>query len=350
MIVMAQPAHDVRREGKLAEPTPTLRFIAGEHAERVARLWAPPHGAYLEMPAQRRHLAHFVLALGLFDEAETADVARALEGARADVVARRFIGQAPQGFLRALGRLGEAAWTGEAYLRLYFLFTDEGAAGVLLQTAEITVEYAAALERLPAALRVHAIARHLATADAADALGAGWRAIRVAYGEEAAEAAVARWARAISAARLFAMAAEDVTPRRFDLAPFPVHADMRRLGGAGALEDAGRRFRNCLATYVDRAALGTVALYEWAGPPPVALAFARDGVFGWRLEEARGIGNVTLDEADRAATIAAVTAAGVHVGRSGADIRAALRKLADLDYDWINPADPVLTAFGIYPD
>jgi hypothetical protein len=146
------------------------------------------------------------------------------------------------------------------------------------------------------------------------------------------------------------MAAQDVAPQRFDPAPFPVHPDMRRLGGTTALEDAGRRFRNCLATYADRAALGTVALYEWAGPPPAALAFARDGLFGWRLEEARGIGNALLGPEEREATILAVRQAGVRVGRSGGDIQAALRKLAGLDHDWINPQDPVLNAFGIYQE
>lgn len=342
MKLMARLAHGVRP----VAPTSTLRFIAGEHAERVAAVWAPPHGAYLEMPAQRRHLVHFVLALGVVDEPRT--LAAALEGERADAVARRYIGSPPVGFVRALGRLGEAAWPSTDYLRLYMMFADEAAAGVLLQTPEITVEFARAIDRMPKALRVHTIARHVDGVAAAAALSEAWAGLHDVRGETAAAAAAVRWARATDAKRLFTMAAQDVAPERFDPAPFPVHPDMRRLGGAMALEEAGRRFRNCLATYVDRAAMGTVALYEWAGPEPVALAFARDGFFGWRLEEARGVGNAVLEAAAREATIAAVAAAGVRVGRSGADIRAALLKLAALDHDWINPNDPVLMAFGVY--
>lgn len=344
MTLMARPAPEVRA----AEPTPTLRYLAGEHAERVARLWAPPHGVYLEMPAQRRHLTHFVLALGAFAEADAHALSLSLEGDRADVVARRFIGDPPVGFVKALSRLGEAAWAGVDYLRLYLLFADEGAAAVLLQTAEITTEIVRAIDRMPHALRVHAVARHLLAVGAADALGDAWRALFAVRGEVAAAAAVARWARATSAERLFAMAAQDLAPQRFDPAPFPVHPDMRRLGGTTALEEAGRRFRNCLATYGDRAALGTVALYEWAGPPPGAFAFVRDGFFGWRLEEARGVSNVVFDADGRAAAIAAVEAAGVRVGRSSADLQSALRKLAGLDHDWINPTDPVMGAFGVY--
>lgn len=344
MKLMARPAHEVRP----AQPTPTLRYLAGEHAERVAHVWAAPHGAYLEMPAQRRHLAHVVLAMGARDDARS--LAAALEGERADAVARRYLGDPPVGFVKALGRIGEAAWDGVDYLRLYDLFEDEGAAAVLLQTPVITVAAVKALEDMPRELRVHAIARHIAGPEAAGALGDAWTALRDVRGQAAADAAVARWVRATGPERLFAMAAQDLAPQRFDPAPFPVHPDMRRLGGTTALEEAGRRFRNCLATYADRAALGTVALYEWAGPPPAALAFARDGFFGWRLEEARGVGNALLGPEERAATILAVREAGVRVGRSGADIQAALRKLAGLDHDWINPNDPVLNAFGIYEE
>ncbi len=344
MKLMARLAHDVRP----AEPTPTLRFLAGEHAARVAHVWAAPHGAYLEMPAQRRHLAHIVLAVGERDDARR--LADALYGERADVVARRYLGDPPVGFVKALGRIGEAPWDGVDYLRLYELFADEGAAAVLMQTPEITAATVKALDDMPRALRVHAIARHIAGPEAARALDAAWTAIRDVRGQPAADAAVARWVRATGPERLFAMAAQDMAPQRFDPAPFPVHPDMRRLGGTTALEDAGRRFRNCLATYADRAALGTVALYEWAGPPPAALAFARDGFFGWRLEEARGIGNALLGPEERAATVLAVRAAGVRVGRSGGDILAALRQLAGLDHDWINPQDPALTAFGIYQE
>ena len=344
MKLMAQLAHEVRP----AQPTPTLRYLAGEHAERVADVWAAPHGAYLEMPAQRRHLAHVVLALGA--RGDTRILATALAGERADAVARRYLGDPPVGFVKALGRLGEAAWDGVDYLRLYELFEDEGAASVLMQTPEITVAAVKALDVVPAALRVHAIARHIAGIEAARALGDAWAALHAVRGPAAADAAMARWVRATGPERLFAMAAQDLAPQRFDPAPFPVHADMRRLGGTTALEDAGRRFRNCLATYADRAALGTVALYEWAGPPPAALAFARDGFFGWRLEEARGIGNALLGPEERAATIMAVRQAGVRVGRSGADIQATLRKLAGLDHDWINPNDPVLNAFGVYEE
>lgn len=344
MTLMARLAPEVRP----AEPTSTLRFIAGEHADRVAALWAPPHGAYLEMPAQRRHLVHFVLAFASVSDAE--DLRAALEGARADDVARRFVGSPPPGFVRSLARIGEAAWSGEDYLRLFGLFADAGGAAVLMQTPEITAALVRAIEGLPSALRTHAIARHLGGTGAAEAVGAAWRAIRQVRGDIAAVAAIARWSRAGDAKRLFAMASQDLAPQRFDPAPYPVHPDMRRLGGTTAVEDAGRRFRNCLATYADRAALGMIALYEWAGPPPAALALVRDGFFGWRLEEARGIGNLVLDAEDRVRIIAALEAAGVRVGRSGADLRAALRKRADLDHDWINPGDPVLNAFGIYEE
>ncbi|MDX2233682.1 MAG: hypothetical protein NW200_04210 [Hyphomonadaceae bacterium] len=340
MLLVQSPAPDVRP----AEPTPLVRLIAGAYAARVAALWPAPHGAYLEMPAQRRHLTHVVLDFGVAPPETLAD---ALRYARADAVVRDCLGATPPGFVRLLGRLGEIAWAGEDYLRLLTLFEDEDARLVLRQSPAITGDGVRALEALAPALRAPAIVRHLNDHAAATLLDCAWRAIEAVHGAEAARAAARRWARAGETTRLFDMAAADMTPLRFDPAPFPVHPDLRRLGGAAALTDAGRRFRNCLATYQDRAADGAVALYEWAGPPPAAIALSRDGFFGWRLDEARGVGNAALDEDARTALIAALRAAGVRVGRSGRDIRAMLLRAAGRPHDWIDDLETDLTPFGL---
>jgi hypothetical protein len=138
-----------------------------------------------------------------------------------------------------------------------------------------------------------------------------------------------------------------MAPVTFDPAPFPAHPDLRRLDGAAALEDAGRRFRNCLAIHKDRAAEGMIALYEWAGPPPAALAFARDGFFGWRLEEARGVANAALEADARARLIATLWAAGVRVGRAGRDLEARLLRAAGKPHGWIDEEESPLAVFGL---
>jgi hypothetical protein len=337
MLPVLRPTPEVRP----AEPTPTLRLLAGDYATRVAALWPAPHGAYLEMPAQRRHLVHLVLDFAPRVEAD------ALRFARADVVARDRLGTLPPGFVRLLGRLGEIAWAAGDYLMLVSLFEHEGAAVVLRQRPIVTPQAVQALHALAPPLRSVAIFRHIGDPAQALLLEVAWRCVMEVRGPVAAALAAERWARAISPERLFAMAAEDIGPDSFDLAPAPVHADLRRLGGPSALHDAGRRFRNCLAVYRDRAAEGQIALYEWAGPPPAALSLARDGVYGWRLEEARGVENVVLDDAARAALTATLRTLGVHVGRPGRDLEARLQRAAGLAHVWIDENETELAAFGL---
>lgn len=337
MLPVSRPTPQVRP----AEPTPTLRLLAGDYAERVAALWPAPHGAYLEMAAQRRHLVHMVLEF-----APDAD-ADALRFTRADAVARDRLGVLPNGFVRLLGRLGEFAWTGFDYLVLLSLFEDDNGAAVLRQNNTLTPAKVHALDALAPPLRTVAVARHLADPDLAGLVNEAWRAIVSTRGDDAGAAAARRWARATDPARLFDMAAQDLAPKHFDPAPFPVHPDFRRLAGAAAVEDAGRRFRNCLAVHKERAAEGSIALYEWAGPPPAALSLARDGVFGWRLEEARGVANAVLDLEARVALSVALQSLGVRIGRSGRELEARLLRAAGKAHAWFDEHETALSAFGL---
>jgi hypothetical protein len=336
-------ADDARADPRLAEPTPLVRLIAGEFAARVARLWPAPHGPYLEMPAQRRHLTHVVLTLS----PAPAKLAHALQFARADAVARAYLGHTPPGFVKLLGRLGEYAWTRDGYLRLLDLFEDADAALALRQMQDVTLDKVRTLEALAPALRAPAIVRHIHDPTHAALLDAAWRAILSVRGADVARQVVERWSRAADGVRLFDMAADDMAARRFEFAPFPAHPDLRRLDGTAALADAGRRFRNCLATHEDRAADGTAALYEWAGPPPAAVSLARDGFFGWRLDEARGVANTVLDADARVALIAVLRDAGVRVGRSGRDLRELLHRVAGKSFYYVDEAETELTPFGL---
>lgn len=339
MLITASPAAP-----RVAEPNPLLRLVAGDFAAPVAQLWPAPHVAYLAMPAQRRHLAHIAL---MFARAVDEDLADALVHARADAVLRAHVWDMPPGFVRSLGRIGELAWADADYLALIDLFEHEGAAQFLRQTPAITAERVRALAALAAPLRAPAIVRHLADPAGAALVDEVWRAIASVRGEVAAARAVERWARAGDASRLYQMAAAELAPIRFDLAPFPEHPDLRRLDGTAALVDAGRRFRNCLATYRERAADGSLALYEWAGPPPAALALGRDAFFGWRLEEARGVGNAVLDDEARSGLTGVLRSVGVRVGRSGRDLIDRLLRAAGQPHAWIDDTETELTAFGL---
>src|SRR5215471_16973584 len=101
------------------EPSSLLKLVAGEFAARVAALWPEPHAEFLTAPAARRHLVCLAIVLGRDDAA----VREAL-GGRLRVAVRRIASPGPPGLERALGRLGETAWSEAAYLRLIDLLTD----------------------------------------------------------------------------------------------------------------------------------------------------------------------------------------------------------------------------------
>ena len=43
--------------GVNADATPLLRFIAQDHADRIAKVWPAPHAGFLTLPTARRHAA-----------------------------------------------------------------------------------------------------------------------------------------------------------------------------------------------------------------------------------------------------------------------------------------------------
>lgn len=332
----------LQRARPVSAPSPTLRFLAGDHADSVAGLWPAPHGPYLEMRAARRHLAHIVLAVA--SDEPPARLAANLAHERADAIVARYLGAAPAGFVKMLGKLGEVAWAGVDYVRLVRLFADPGAALLLRQTPLLSPGLVEAVEGLAPPLRRPPIARWIVDPRHAALLSEAFAAAAaIRTGEE--ELLLERWSRAKDAQRLFAMAAEDLQPRAFVLAPFPEHPDLLRITTLGELTSTARRFRNCLASYAERASLGQIAILTWAGPPPGAVCLVRDPIFGWRLEEAKGVGNETLAAEAQVRLIQALRQAGVRVGRAGGELRNRLLEAAGEDHGWGGPEDPVALAF-----
>ena len=306
-----------------AEAVPSyLPLVAGERAPLVAALFPAPCLDYLQAPTPRRHLIHVVVdvharAIADRDSAFPMDaLARDLAYARADWVATRWLGAHEGALLKALARTGEAPWSPAEYATLRLVTAERAGAETLRALPAIGPDTAAIVHALPPELRMVAIARLLRTADDAALLAEAHTAIGWVEPDRTA-AAIARWRRAETAERLFAMAAEDVVPPAFALALAPEIETLERIETRKALATAARRFQNCLATYAMAAAAGRAALYLWEGPPPAAVELARDPVYGWRLAQARGHDNAVLDCEARAALRAALAAAGVWVGRSG---------------------------------
>jgi hypothetical protein len=327
--------HTVQRSAPLAvraeTVTPFLTYVAGDRAPRIAAVFPAPHVAYLTAPTARRHLMHVVVDAvheAAFEQpALLGRLPHDLEFQRADQVAERWLGPTPQGFLKALGRLGEAPWTPEAYRNLRDLM-DEADAGVILRAQiDVTLAKVAILRALPAPLRVEAVMRRLTSGEDAALLTEAYTALVWRLGARAAKV-VTRWRRAETPERLFEMAAEDVHPADFALALYPEHPDLLRLETRRALLQAGVQFRNCLAGYATAAAEGRIGLYTWAGPPASAVEIARDGIYGWRLAQVRGQSNAVLDVDARMRLVGLMREIGVWVGREGEDLVVSLHSRA----------------------
>ncbi|MBU1374765.1 MAG: hypothetical protein KKE02_06920 [Alphaproteobacteria bacterium] len=320
------------------EPTALLKLVAGDFAPAVARLWPEPHTPFLTASATRRHL----VCLGFALDRDVGVLA--LTGRLREAIGA-VLGSSPPGLERALGRLGETAWTAATYRKLLELLPEPKPAKLLRHAETIDQGAVARLSRLPAPMGRSLGLAMLITDDGATAVAEAAGAIAVRSGAEAAIAAATRWADAETEAALFEAVREDLYPE-LPAPPFAGTATLRPLATKAALREAARRYENCLATRVNHAVGGFAAYYEWTEGEGAVVEISRDAIFGWRLEEAKGPSNDVLDKDARAALIAELTALGVYVGRSGWQIERALS--ADAGRGWRLPtvADDLAEVFG----
>lgn len=323
------------------EPTALLKLVAGEFAPAVAAIWPEPHTEFLTAAAARRHLVCLALALGR----DVGGVAGLVLRGRLREAIRVALGRSPPGLERALGRLGETAWTAAAYGTLGELLVDPRAAKLLRHAEVIDAAAVARLALLPAPM-ARALPLALAiTDDAALAVAEAADAIACRSGAAPAQAAAARWADAETEAALFEAVREDLYPEP-PAPPFSGSASLKPLATKAAMREAARRYANCLATRVTHAVGGFSAYYEWTRGEGAIVEISRDAIFGWRLEEAKGPNNDVLDADARTALAAELAAMGVHVGRSGWQLERAL--CPDVGRGWRLPsvAEDLVEVFG----
>lgn len=311
----------IRPKESAIETTPLLSHIAGEFALRIAALWPAPHEAFLTAARERRHLACLALALGR----DLRGVRRALLEAPLRRVLKDLVPAAPAGLRRALGRLGDVAWSADDYRRLLVLLADPRGSKALRHAEGISRRVVRRLAILPPPM---AGALYLAwelTDEAAAVVREAYEAIALRDGPAAAEALAARWARAETGKSLVAMAADDLC-LELPPCPFAGTARLRPITSRAAIRETARRFDNCLADDLWRAASGDFVYFEWTGPPGAVVAVTRCHVFGWRLNEARGVRNAAVPAAVREEIMGELSLMGVHTGRTGFELERALRR------------------------
>ena len=306
-------------EGRAQPVTPLMAFLAGAHADSLARIWPAPHEDFLLLPAARRHAAILLARRGGYSAARLQWLAaRARDG---ELAVEIFGEHPPGGVMKALGRMGEILWPGEAYPVFLDLFREEAARQLIRHMPALHPEVLAIISQLPVRLRQANVVGLLGTERpaAADLAAAYAMALRV-RGEAAAGDIAQRFGRAKTWAALFETAVQVIQP--LVLAPVVAPPELpepfvpvRRFE---MLSKTALEFRNCLRDYTADLASGRMAVWIWRGEGgPAAIALRRDAA-GWRLAEARGRDNAELPDAALMEVVAAVRAAGVRTGEAWA--------------------------------
>ncbi len=320
--------------------TPLLRFLAGEFAEDVARVWRAPFGDFYALPAPRRHAAAIALAQLAVVHLNDADIRRRLAFERDVDVARLMVGDLSRGFMRALAKAGEQLWAHDQYGTFLALFADPMANAVLRHMRAIEPAGFMPLALLPAPLRLAPIVRAVESENAARDLGRAFR-LAVRMRRPGSEARLARkWSAGGDADALFRRAAADLMPDEFHPpSPAPrLGLPFVRITRRAQLEKTALEFRNCLADQAGRIAEGRMAVYIWRSELPAVVALNWDAA-GWRLSEAKGPANADLPEDMLRDLVRVLEPHGVRTGPSLESIASTLysRARGDQDYRPPNP-------------
>ena len=309
--------------------TPLLKFLAGEFAEDVSRVWRAPFGEFYTLPSPRRHAAAIALA-GLSRRAlDDAELRRQLAFERDPLIAKMLVGELARGFMRSLAKAGEQLWSRREYVEFLDLFSEPMANEVLRHMKVVEPAYFMPLALLPAPLRLAPIVRVVKTEHAARDLGRAFQ-LAVRMRQSGCEARLARkWGAGGEAHTLFARATADLMPDEFrPPSPAPrLGVPFMRIVRRAQLEKVGREFRNCLADQAGRIAEGRMAVYIWRTQPAAAIALNWDAA-GWRLAEAKGHANVDLEEDQLRDLVRIIGRHGVRTGPSVESLVGALHSHA----------------------
>ncbi len=218
--------------------------------------------------ATRMLIAQHDNALGRVDDGDDVNLAFVLREGRAREILAYAFGGVAEGWLGALERLGGQPMSSlNAYVKLHRVFADPKhgrKAEALRHVGQITEKMLSVLDVLDERW-VHAeTLKRLHDVTAAKDFNRAIAFVQSVSSKATDEAVAAAIARLAPTARLSSIVRRYI--RRADR--FPPHAlhgddDMRPLNSARDFIEAARRYRNCLASMIDRALIGQVAFAEF---------------------------------------------------------------------------------------
>jgi hypothetical protein len=295
--------------GQNIAPSPLLSHLAGEFADRIARLWPHPHADFLTASTAQRHLTCLGLTLGV----EEAAVRKALYLPLKRAV-RLLVTERPDGLVRALHHMGETAWKAADYHRLLALLARTESAKLLRHAAVIDPDLVGSLAAFPPALLRAGLGELKLTAAQSALASEIWLAVEARDGPWVAAALAERLAKAKTVHAMFVTLREAMT-EAIPPPPFVSGPRLRPIATREGFHEVAGRFNNCLRDQVETAAAGFFAFYEWSGTPGAVVQIRRDSLFGWTLEEVRLRDNQIMTAADRPALLEDLRTMGVHIGR-----------------------------------
>jgi hypothetical protein len=331
------------RTSDRGEPTPLLRHLAGSYAPRIAGLWPAPHAEFLGASADRRHLV--CLAIDRLGSSGALDLANDLLTWPLKQALRSVTADAPPGLARALGRIGEVAWTPDNYRCLIEVLSQGRLANPLLHAKLIEPGIVTALNALPRSLRECGLARRPLTLDQVLLLREVFEALIRREGETVARQRACGWAGASSSKDLFTRVQADLIAE-FPPPPFEGSDKLVPILTKGALIEAAGRYRNCARDYLASTSEGNSAFYEWTGRPNVLVQLSKDSLVGWAFDEARIADNAAVPPDSRAAVIEELRSWGVHVGRLSWHVAQGLRNAHQRDFRFESVEEAIDNLFG----
>lgn len=299
----------MRRPDTLAAP---LGWILEDLARAIA-LKPAIASELLTAERPRLHLLAFVLAMTP-KPLSADDIDLALTKPMRDALADHGVGDL-KGSRRALGRIKGPIIAREDYRLLAKLLAEPSAALLLHHMDEISGELLLNIETLPEIMRSTVIVEAVAHLRDGATLVLLWTEIIACRLHMPSVERLRRrlgQCRSHSELRTELEKLLDALPA-LETAPPPIIREAQRVDTPSSIRALGRRFRNCLAGFVDAEVDGLTHLYHWQrGEIEAVCEVTRAGNVGWFLGNVLGHENDPLPEAIYQAIVESFGTADIH--------------------------------------
>lgn len=239
------------------------------------------------------------LALAHVQGTPSSELARALFRGSAEMILDAAVGHQPSGLKRAVSVMPSCLMEAESYRALVKLLAEPDAARLIFHTFEIRDSTIRAMNDVPEALRRVVFSMHENIGDMSS-FSRGLRCIAMRSGKLSFDQLVSELARARQPNQLLAKLKSIVEglPLPNALPPARVeHAE--RIDSGRQLRALGKKWGNCLESYVWNVEHGQCAIYLWRDAGlQAACSVTRSGRLGWFLDQVKGPENTDLEPQD----------------------------------------------------